>query len=326
MACGGGRWPAARNDDAKTGCFRRVGQRLLFTLFALAVSGCAHKYVLPAPSNPAEPVPEDSFGPFVDQRVDHVSLADYLGARVARVTGNLVPVSSGRNGRVVGFNRADEGRPWGFGWAVRLTADGYFLTAAHILNRSPRPLYLVDWSSGRVTANPIRVVWDSWCGIESEELKVLVPADFAIIHVDLPSDAFVEWAWDWDLRAGAELVAPGGDEFWLVKLAAGRLLAVVPGAQGYGRTRTSGTLGSVIVWHDVRRGRGDSGAPIFLRGGQLVGMTVGEGKGSLPPPGTEATPEQDLKERVPVAMAVRPDPDSLAEIISKDRERNRADD
>lgn len=303
------------------GRLQNFGRRFFTLLILFTLTGCAHQFVERFPPEAAAPTDDSSFEPFTHRMIQGVPLSEYLGARVFRLSSNLVPVRArGVGGKLLGLEIA-EGKRYGVGWAVPLTADGYFLTAAHILHKGSKPFYLINWSSEQVAAGPVRVVWDAWKEIDSEKLDVLIPADFAIIHIPLESGDFAEWAWDWELRPGMEMVAPGGAAFWPPRLTGGRLLSARPGVDGYGKIWTSGAVGTVVLRHDAHKGYGDSGAPVFLPDGRLAGITIGGGTRNAPLSTLARDGSGASRGKVMIAVAVRPDHQTLTRIIRQDRSR-----
>lgn len=305
--------------------FQAFFWHIVLGLVFLVLIGCVHSPEKQEPAGGAAQegptAAEVSFGRFADRLVDGTPLAAHMEARVFRVLANTVPArENGAIRSIADLKAVDPNKPQAYGWAVPLTDDGYFLTAAHLLHKAPGPHYLLNAKTGELSSGPVRVVWDGWDGIDSEELEVLIPADFAIVHTSLQSDAYAVWAWDWELRPGTEFVAPGGIRFWPPRLTAGSLMSVQQGLDGYGRVWPDDRIGTVVLWHGAHIGRGDSGSPVFLPNGRLAAITIGGGTrrafAETPVDGSGAAGE-----RVPVAAAVRPDPDSVMETIRRDRLR-----
>ncbi len=160
----------------------------------------------------------------------------------------------------INLKKSEDG--FSMGSAVPISADGYFLTAAHCVEE-PEPLTLVavtkDKSLARATA---RIVWTA--GRVQEE------PDLALIHADIQPHGFYALADPAkvkdDLAVGAGAWSMFGEESGERSLAAGNILSVVPL-----KTPTHGCLGRK-VYHDVPLCHGDSGGPLISPDGYLVAI------------------------------------------------------
>ncbi len=314
---------------------RRSGSGLLFgwirgaaatAALVFLLGGCAHHQVGPGIPQPYAPLEAPSFGAFEDLEVDGVPLAEHLAARTFRITGNLRPVGERRgSGEPTGLEKVDDSEGITFGWAIPLSEDGYFLTAAHIIERSPRPLFLLGrLPGGEVLVEPLRVVFNSWQGLDTEELSELIPTDVAVVHVTARVPVTVRWAEPWELRPGTGLAAVGGERFWPPEVNGGRLIQTRPGVRAPGTGTGSQSIGTLVLIHDALEGYGGSGAPVMLNDGRLAGMTIGGGNWDVPVSlldGERPEGVPDELRRIRAAAALYPDPDALERVISRDRRR-----
>ncbi len=138
------------------------------------------------------------------------------------------------------------------GSATPITADGYFLTADHVLaNMHGRHIYVVYGGGGPLKPHPARVVWRSQ------------QADLALLHVDSPTPMFYRFTpphrW---LPAGTPLIHGG--------IATGFNSA--PGSLGTS-LRPEGPFTRTRKFKiDIPLQPGDSGGPVVDARGDLVGI------------------------------------------------------
>ncbi len=139
------------------------------------------------------------------------------------------------------------------GSATPITADGYFLTADHVISHMEggRNVFLVHGQSGRMGVDPVRVVWRS----EAD--------DIALLHVARKTPLFYEWTppGEW-LPAGNRLIHGG--------IATGRKLK--DGRLGTGLRPERAIQGSRRFKMDLPLQPGDSGGPVVDARGRLVGI------------------------------------------------------
>lgn len=138
------------------------------------------------------------------------------------------------------------------GSATPISADGYFLTADHVLARlAGRNVFVLHGENGRLVPKKARVVWRSEA------------ADVALLHVPMKTPRFYQWtAPEGWLPVGTPVVhggiATGFKSAW------GRLGSALP---------PEGTLtGSRKFKIDIPLQPGDSGGPIVDAYGRLIGI------------------------------------------------------
>ncbi|MFA9476748.1 serine protease [Phycisphaerales bacterium AB-hyl4] len=276
----------------------------------LGLAGCRWHDV----QHPPAPSPDEraaSFEELASRTVDGVPLETHLRALTFRLAGNLVPVVDENGTR---FESADGSGTYGQGLAVPLTADGYFLTAAHVVNLLPEPIYVMSWHTGEAVIAPVRVVWR---GAEGDYLADGV-LDLAIIHAPLTLEVAAEWAVEEELQVETPLVGMGGTGFWPPIASGGRLNEITTAVNR--EACAAGEFVFRFIQHDVPIGHGDSGGPIMLADGRLVGITV-RGQTRLTTTrrrvvGKSKRVERTLEHRNTV---LRPEPDILMKLIESDR-------
>lgn len=191
----------------------------------------------------------------------------------------------------------------GKGAAAAITDDGYFVTAAHCLpTDSDEPFLLVIESGALPQAFRGRVVhscWDREHGFPGRDF-----ADFAIIHAEGAAPACFTWAAAESLEPGSPVLAIGiskGNE----SAAGGEFIRCVTSDEG---RRRAPELEKFAF--NAPTTSGDSGGPVMLADGTLVGVTC-EVHLALDP--------HDWR-----SEGVRADPSWVAAIIARDR-ASRAD-
>jgi S1-C subfamily serine protease len=138
------------------------------------------------------------------------------------------------------------------GSAAPITADGYFLTADHVLSDLPhRNVFVIYGQGGRLAPAKARVVWRSKAG------------DIALLHVPVKTPYFYQWtpADQW-IPAGTPLVHGGIATGF--KSGQGTLSTSIPPESIFVRSRN--------FKMDLQLQPGDSGGPIVDSQGKLVGI------------------------------------------------------
>ena len=258
--------------------------------------------------------------------LDGVPILETLGLRTAIVFCNFESVSvwiddSGFSGEGTSRVKASVGS------AVPISTDGYFLTAAHVVdNAETLDLSVAVWKEDghlKVETVPARIVWNSaeysdsrWNPDDPERAL-----DFAIIHADVGPLAPFRVAEE--LPRIDEPVISAGWPFSHFEsfpdgaiLAAGHILSVA----------RQDPRGSWPAWVEVTTDTplvsGESGAPILDRKGNLIGIHAGSRilmshwKGARMLLGRAPSKLEDFEYSAAVYM---PDSDWLWEVIDQDR-------
>lgn len=195
--------------------------------------------------------------------------------------------------------------------AVPLTRDGYFLTAAHCVEKGPMTLVIAT-RDRKMTKMPVRVVWK---GNQDER-----GPDMAVIHADLeplfpfrPADVS-------HLEAGDQVAITGwsglSDGTPNGGTAAGRVISV----SGLKRDRSGAAWR--IIRHDVPLNSGDSGGPLFTPEGRCLGINARVEVGPSGLLGTRFGWAGDTGKplRGYTGEAVAPELDWLKGVIAEDRQ------
>ncbi len=138
----------------------------------------------------------------------------------------------------------------GFGSCAPVTADGYFLTAAHVL--AHKECYVLYATSNRqrtyIDYAPVRIVYRNDA------------ADFAIVKAELATPRYLRFRRE-PLASGETLFAGG----WMHKRAGGEFLEYQP-VEGV----PDGQFQKVVT--SLPMIKGDSGSPLIDRSGKLCGV------------------------------------------------------
>ena len=219
---------------------------ILLLIFCFLSGGCEH-YNTPA-------IRDASFLPYAGAKVGQVSLREFLRARSAVVfEGDQLSVTaSGTNHGTV------KGTIFGIGSAAAIDRRGYFLTAAHCVQKGPSFL-LLFFDKGQPQARPARVVWR---GDDSKKQP-----DLALLQVPFPLQDVFEWTPTF--TNGERIVAagatPGPDHVINRQCMAGKILRLDTGSETV-------VPRYICVSHDAPLCPGDSGGPLVSTDGRLVGI------------------------------------------------------
>jgi polyisoprenoid-binding protein YceI len=167
------------------------------------------------------------------------------------------------------------------GAASAVSADGYFLTAAHGLGAGP--VHLVIEADGQIQCAPARTVWS-----DAEH-------DVALLHAELKPERWFELEEDRALEAGEAVLTFSHT----AGPAAGALEVAVD-------IPAFGPYAAIAIPHDTPLRGGHSGGPAMTLQGRLLGIQSRTGRDSL------------FKRR---SWLVRVQPEELARRIASDRAR-----
>jgi serine protease Do len=209
---------------------------------------------------------EASFRAHRESRVDGVPLADYLRARTALLLRSIRVAEVTLQGPSLNVKgEAVPGPPGGLGTAIPVTADGYYVTAAHCLSGleggAPASLVSLVVTNGRdIRHGPARLVWMSDQG------------DLALLHSKAaPFDVL---GWETAESRPDSTVVASGYESVIGAAALGQPGGYAgPSAGLYrGRGRTTSDFSEVL--HDAPLAPGDSGGPLVTGSGKLIGVNT----------------------------------------------------
>lgn len=174
------------------------------------------------------------------------------------------------------------------GTAVPLTADGYFLTAKHLVKARTENSLLM-WTPNSSKPVAARLVWTA-------------PGhDLALVKADIQVRDFYKWTPRQQSLGKGTSVAHAGLATGL-KGEVGALADPVPGS--------GGVFGPISFTHSSPVAPGDSGGPVFVASGELVGITSAVQKFGA------------LQTHFFVSShAVRPDPQDIEKELAADRRR-----
>ena len=265
----------------------------------LGMSACSTPY------SPEEK--EASFRLHREARVDGVPLADYLRARTALLLRSIRVTEvalEGRSLRIKG--EAVSGAPGGLGTAVPVSADGYYLTAAHCVSGRPlardeggqllelaKVAVSIVVTDGRdIRHGPARLVWVSDQG------------DLALLHSRAAPFDVLPWETA-ESRPDSTVIASGYEA-----VIGAATLGSSGGYAGPSAGRYSGnglkTSDYVEILHDTPLASGDSGGPLVNGSGKFLGINT-RILGGLFKRGS--------------CVSLQPDPVKLRSIIEADRRR-----
>jgi S1-C subfamily serine protease len=214
---------------------------------ALLLAGCGHLATSQEKDN--------SFAPLANVLIGDVPLAKYLERRTAFVFAGarlkLLPRDDGDMS--VELRPVQPGGMLDVGSAAAISADGYFLTAAHVTRLSPVCILLPQ--QGEPVVVHARVVWIA--GQSS-------PIDLAVVKADAMPEAWFPVRPLADLSPGAVVATAGANG-----LAGGKILTISDGP------RPAALEPSVkLVLHDCPLNHGDSGGPLATLDGRFVGVEI----------------------------------------------------
>ncbi|MFK7851458.1 MAG: serine protease [Akkermansiaceae bacterium] len=138
------------------------------------------------------------------------------------------------------------------GSAAPITGDGYFLTADHVLAKSPnRNVFIIYGQGGRVTTSKARIVWRSQ------------KDDLAVLHIPIKTPFYYQWTPPSRWLSPGEAIIHGG-------MATG--FKSPPGKLRTSLKPESSFTGNRTFKIDIPLRPGDSGGPVVDSFGNLVGI------------------------------------------------------
>jgi S1-C subfamily serine protease len=218
---------------------------ILLLVFCFLSGGCMH-YNTPARR-------DDSFLPYAGAKVGQVSLQEFLRARSAvQFEGDQLNVTiHGTDHFTV------KGTIFGVGAATAIDRRGYFLTAAHCVEKGTCLLLFLD--KGQFQAQTAQVVW------RGDESKNQV--DLALLRVPCPLQDVFEWTPTF--TNGERIVAAGLNVLPNNRIKsqcmAGKILRLDTGSETV-------LPHYICISHDAPLHAGDSGGPLVSTDGRLVGI------------------------------------------------------
>ena len=238
-----------------------------------------------------------------------------LRVRTALLFRNFESLSVKTQGNEVHFEANAGQKEAGYGVAVPIAKDGYFLTAGHVV-RDASSLTLLAFSlqgNNRPLAHkaPARIVWGPVRFSRGHDIAVVHapvgPLDEFAITTEPPQIGAPIVAAGWPFDLNDSLSEKSG-------LAAGRILNTS------GHNARASLPSFFVLRHDAPLVSGDSGGPVLDRDGNLIGVSTSYyfpfwqgltiALGRLPPP--PATLGY-------YARAIMPDPNWLLKLIQSDR-------
>ena len=221
----------------------------LLVIVCLSCAGCVHI------STPTER--DASFSPYRGAKVGKESLWNYLLARSGILQG-------GENlDTPLGTNSFRFTNAFDSGTATAIDKRGYFLTAAHCVNKN-QVVWLVFLQNGQPQAERARVVWRG-------DKKKREP-DLAILCVSHPLGQTFQWAMEFTngspvVDLGLSIQGPSHHLKTQPTCVAGRISKV-------SEVLSANSLNYIVVSHSSPLRPGDSGGPLVLSDGRLLGINV----------------------------------------------------
>jgi len=238
-------------------------QRLLL-LAALACPGCG--LLGPDWQEAAPATIATSFAPFRERLIAGEDAESFMRRRTATLLGGVetlhVHAEGGRITSSTVFETDDPvssstlTRTGVQGAAAAVSADGYYLTAAHDLSLGP--VHLAIEAGGEVLSAPARVVWTD------------ADFDVALLHAHLAPEAFFALVPDRELEEGEVVLSFSH----MLGPAAGQLDVDVD-------LPAEGEYVALTLPHSTPLRRGFSGAPAITLDGELLGVDTSTGWASI---------------------------------------------
>ena len=222
----------------------------LLLILCLSCAGCVHF------STPAQR--DASFARYRDARVGTEDLWEYLIARSGILVGaeSLHMTSAGTNS--IRFNIK---KTFGYATAAPIDQRGYFLTAAHNVEKGQ--VWLGFRRDDRVQVEHARIVWRG----DKEKRE----PDLALLCVSHPIDRTFQWAEEFTNGSPVVDVGLSWDDHsrnLKPQCMAGKVVKV-------SEPLHAASLDYTVVSHSSPLRPGDSGGPLLLCDGRLVAINIG---------------------------------------------------
>lgn len=237
---------------------------------ALTLASCAST----PPQRPVDPTPpNEATYRFAAKRLSAVVVAD---------SKDIATWIRERFNRKAAPDNADGGS------ATPISADGYFLTACHVVAEAGgRQIFIVHGNRGSLESAPARVVWED------------ETSDLALLHSALHTPNYYEWTpgnqW---LPIGTPIMHAGIATGF--ESEPGKLTSAIPPSRSFHRFSR--------FKHDIPLRPGDSGGPVLDAKGRLIG--INSAVEFLVPMETAFFIESEGN---------RPDPTYIQKLIERDR-------
>jgi hypothetical protein len=221
---------------------------LLLVILCLFCAGCVHY------STPAER--DASFSPYKDAKVGQESLRKYLVDRSAVL---LLADELDVTRPTTNFIRIINTSTWR-GTAAAIDRRGYFLTAAHCVERGQ--FWVAFQRAGKIEVERARIVWRG--DVAKKE------PDLAVLSVGTPIDQVFDWAAEFTNGTpimDVGLSYNGQSRVVKTQCMAGKILSI---SDGSGASSPHFT----VISHDSPLRHGDSGGPLVSSDGRLLGINV----------------------------------------------------
>jgi S1-C subfamily serine protease len=268
--------------------FRIRCHRLVALVLGLTLVGCQH-WMQQELLRANAPLRADSLGAWPERSLDGKPSHEYLLERTSKTIDRAVTMALGTTTdgvRVVCGADAHGEAILDIGSTVALSADGYFLTAAHCVD-SGHTLIVCQDATGMVREIVGEVIWTG--------ANERPPIDLALVYAPSLSPIVFQWSALAEPSAGTPILCAGAGSKSL-RVAAGTVTGNrhVPAGDGPAITAISVRVPLVP---------GDSGGPAMLEDGTLLGICV---SAELPDPD-------------PTGTLLRPDAEWIAARIARDR-------
>ncbi len=262
------------------------------TWLSVMVASC-ESYVRARAFEQHAPLREGSVASWVPREIEGEQSLAWLMQKTSIVVGRADFVGLKKEGQrkltLKPMRAGSVARP-SLGSAVAVSADGYFLTAAHCIVDEPYVVVAMD-REGNFVERLGRTVWNGLAGGGRTDVALIHAPD---LHVNP-----IAWCVLEDAKGGAEVLSAGVGVGASSRLAGGRITGGPIGSQ-------EAAAGRALAFQvDSPLIAGDSGGPTILESGGLVGVC--------------ANVEIELFAQAGGGEVLRPDPEFIRSLIAADR-------